>query len=63
MLYFCRGQKSKDSLKIKFSGILPDLNDRQRRILGQRRNKVSEISGVAETNTQGFGDLKRNQRI
>lgn len=65
-------KKSKDSLKIKLSGILPELNERQRRILlaveadslGYGGTKIlSEISGVAETTIRrGFGDLKKKPK-
>ena len=65
-------KKSKDSLKIKLSGILPELNERQRRILlaveaeslGYGGTKIlSEISGVAETTIRrGFDDLKKKPK-
>lgn len=65
-------KKSKDSLKIKLSGILPELNERQRRILlaveaeslGYGGTKIlSEISGVAEsTIRRGFDDLKKKPK-
>ena len=57
-----------DSLKIKLSGILPELNERQRRIILAAEAKalgyggvkaLSEISGVAvSTIRRGMGDLK-----
>ena len=65
-------KKSKDSLKIKLSGILPELNERQRRILlaveaeslGYGGTKIlSEVSGVAETTIRrGFDDLKKKPK-
>jgi transposase len=65
-------KKSKDSLKIKLSGVLPELDERQRRILlaaeaeslGYGGTKIlSEISGVAETTIRrGLDDLKRKPK-
>ena len=65
-------KKSKDALKIKLSGILPELNERQRRIvlaaeaasLGYGGIRVlSDISGVAEsTIRRGVGDLRKKPR-
>ena len=65
-------RKSKDALKIKLSGVLPELNERQRRILlaaeanafGYGGTKLlSDISGVAEsTIRRGFNDLKRKPK-
>ena len=60
-------KKSMDSLKIKLSGVLPELNERQRRILLAAEAKslgyggvkaLSNISGVAvSTIRRGILDL------
>lgn len=62
-------KKSKDSLKVKLSGVLPELNERQRRILLAAEaaafgyggiRALSEISGVAETTiSRGIQDLNK----
>ena len=61
-----------DFLKIKLSGILPELNERQRRILlaveavaiGYGGTRIlSEVSGVAEsTIRRGIRDLKKKPK-
>jgi len=63
---------SKDTLKIKLSGVLPELNERQRRILLAAEadaigyggiRALSEISGVAEsTIRRGIHDLKKKPK-
>lgn len=66
-------KKSKDALKIKLSGILPELNERQRRILlaaeaasvgyGGIRT-LSGISGVAEsTIRRGVNELRKKPAV
>ena len=62
-------KKTKDELKIKLSGILPELNERQRRILLASEalsfgyggiKALSDISGVAvSTIRRGINDLKK----
>jgi transposase len=65
-------KESKDALKIKLSGVLPELNERQRRILlaaeaasvgyGGIRT-LSDISGVAEsTIRRGVGELRKKPK-
>jgi transposase len=63
---------SKDVLKIKLSGVLPELNERQRRIILAAEagavgyggiRALSEISGVAEsTIRRGIHDLKKKPK-
>ncbi len=65
-------KKSKDALKIKLSGVLPELNERQRRILlaaeavalGYGGTRILfDISGVAEsTIRRGLQDLKKKPK-
>lgn len=64
-------KKTKDELKIKLSGILPELNERQRRILLASEalsfgyggiKALSDISGVAvSTIRRGINDLKKKR--
>jgi len=65
-------KKREDKLKIKLSGILPELNERQRRILLAAEAKsfgyggikaLSDISGVAvSTIRRGINDLKKRPK-
>ena len=65
-------KKSKDTLKVKLSGVLPELNERQRRILlaaeadalGYGGTRVlSSISGVAETTIRrGIRELRKRPK-